>query len=75
MERGVLTLPESSKLASLNAAKASGLDTRKGSIEIGKDADLVLVDYVHKMATISSTIVHGNVSGQYQLKQPQFEIN
>ncbi len=70
MEKGVKTLSEASKLASLNAAKAAKLDLCKGSIEIGKDADLVLVDYSQAMATISATIVSGNISGQYQLKHP-----
>ena len=32
------------RMASLNPAKAIGVDKNKGSIEIGKDADLLLLD-------------------------------
>ena len=31
-------------MASLNPARVIGIDGRKGSIDIGKDADLALVD-------------------------------
>jgi N-acetylglucosamine-6-phosphate deacetylase len=30
--------------SSLNAARAIGISSRKGSLEVGKDADLVLLD-------------------------------
>lgn len=38
------TLHEAIKMTSLNPAKLLKIDNQKGSIEIGKDADLVLVD-------------------------------
>ena len=44
--------------ASLNAARAIGVDDRKGSIALGKDADLVLVN--HKL-NVLKTIVEGRV--------------
>ncbi len=68
-EQEVLSLPEASNLASLNPAKACKIDLHKGSIELGKDADLVLVNYSNSLATIACTIVGGNISGQYRLKQ------
>ncbi|MCC6190186.1 MAG: amidohydrolase family protein [Anaerolineales bacterium] len=39
-----LTLRESWPMASLNAARAIGISAAKGSLEVGKDADLVLLD-------------------------------
>ena len=68
-ERNILSFPEASNLASLNPAKAGKIDTHKGGIEQGKDADLVLVDYTNSLATVASTIVGGNISGQYRLMQ------
>lgn len=43
---------------SLNAARAIGVAQRKGSIELGKDADLVLLD---EEAHIQMTIVEGDI--------------
>ncbi|CCQ95546.1 N-acetylglucosamine-6-phosphate deacetylase [[Clostridium] ultunense Esp] len=45
------------RMASLSPAKAIGVDNMKGSIEIGKDADLILLD---KNINIAATIVGGN---------------
>lgn len=39
-----LTLQEAWPATSLNAARAIGVSARKGSLEVGKDADLVLLD-------------------------------
>ena len=39
-----ITLPEAVKLASYNPAKQLGIEHRKGSIEVGKDADLAVLD-------------------------------
>ena len=39
-----LTLPEAVKLATINPAKKLGVDRQKGSIEAGKDADLVVLN-------------------------------
>ena len=44
--------------SSLNAARAIGLSARKGSLEIGKDADLVLLDDAFN---VSMTIIQGEV--------------
>lgn len=43
---------------SLNAARAIGVSNRKGSLEIGKDADLILVD---DRLTVALTMVEGQV--------------
>lgn len=46
------------RMASLNPAKAIGVDKNKGSIEIGKDADLLLLD---KDINIKASVVGGNI--------------
>jgi N-acetylglucosamine-6-phosphate deacetylase len=44
--------------SSLNAARAIGVSSRKGSLEIGKDADLVLLD---EGFCVKLTIVQGEI--------------
>jgi N-acetylglucosamine-6-phosphate deacetylase len=39
------TLHEALQMASLNPAKAIGLDQHKGSLEVGKDADVLVMDH------------------------------
>lgn len=39
-----LTLPQAVKLATINPAREFGLDDRKGSLEVGKDADIVVLN-------------------------------
>lgn len=52
------TLEQAIRMASLNPAKLLGIDDRKGSIAIGKDADLILVD---DSLEVLMTIVEGKV--------------
>ncbi len=63
-----LSLPQAANLTSLNAAKAAGIDGFKGSIEPGKDADMLLVDASDEIPILDKTIVGGNISGEYSLK-------
>jgi N-acetylglucosamine-6-phosphate deacetylase len=66
MEHGVYNLMQATEqpletiwpATSLNAARAIGLSHRTGSIEVGKDADLVLVD---ETVNIQLTIARGRV--------------
>ena len=51
------TIHEAVRMASLNPAKVIGIDDRKGSLEVGKDADLILFD---KDINILASIVGGN---------------
>jgi len=44
--------------SSLNAARAIGISSRKGSLEVGKDADLVLLD---ESFQVQLTIVQGEI--------------
>jgi alpha-D-ribose 1-methylphosphonate 5-triphosphate diphosphatase len=52
-------LAEVSRLFSLNPARAVGLDTVTGSIEIGKAADLILVDQRGSRPRLLATIANG----------------
>lgn len=51
-------LKEAVQMASLNPARAIGIDKRKGSIEIGKDADIIAFD---ENLNVSFTMVEGNI--------------
>ncbi len=50
------SLAEASIMASLNPARILGIDSKKGSLEAGKDGDLILVDDAF---TILATFVEG----------------
>jgi N-acetylglucosamine-6-phosphate deacetylase len=51
-------LREAFRMASLNPARSIGLDGRKGSLEVGKDADLVVMD---ESLNVKLTIARGQV--------------
>jgi len=51
-------LPEAVRTASLNPARVFGLEARKGSIEEGKDADLVIFD---EKFNVRYTIIGGEI--------------
>jgi alpha-D-ribose 1-methylphosphonate 5-triphosphate diphosphatase len=67
-EQKVLSLPEAVKLATLNAAKAVNLDQITGSIEVGKVADLVMINYLNNFPTVVKSIAAGNISSKFSLK-------
>ncbi|WP_448587974.1 phosphonate metabolism protein PhnM [Thermocrinis sp.] len=58
---GILELHKAVNLATSNPAKAVGLSHRKGSIEVGKDADLILVDLSEGISRITKTMVKGRI--------------
>ncbi|HDI11393.1 MAG TPA: N-acetylglucosamine-6-phosphate deacetylase [Candidatus Acetothermia bacterium] len=58
MEFTGCSLPEAVRCASLNPARLLGIDDRKGSLEVGKDADLVIFD---EDLTVHYTILGGEV--------------
>lgn len=70
---GVLPLHEAVHLATLNPAKTVGLDGSIGSLEKGKNADLIIVDNRHNLPVVTHTIVNGHISSQHQL-QPIKEL-
>ena len=54
-----LTIMECVNLATLNPAKAVGIDSFTGSIEVGKDADLILVKLIDNIPTVTKSFVQG----------------
>ena len=58
--KGRIDLPRFVALTATNNAKLYGLHSRKGSISIGADADLVLWD-AEKHVTITNDLLHHNV--------------
>lgn len=51
------SLPEAIKMASLTPARLIGVADRKGSLEVGKDADLIVID---ERINVYAAMVHGN---------------
>jgi len=52
-----IPLPDAVKMMTLNPARMLGIDHRKGSLEMGKDADVVLFD---DDISVQATILKGN---------------
>jgi alpha-D-ribose 1-methylphosphonate 5-triphosphate diphosphatase len=63
-----LPLNKSVNLATLNPAKAAEIDHYTGSIENGKEADLLLVKLVDGLPMVTHTIVKGKVVAQAEFK-------
>ncbi|OKS87146.1 alpha-D-ribose 1-methylphosphonate 5-triphosphate diphosphatase [Mucilaginibacter polytrichastri] len=66
-----LSLPDAVKLATLHPAKAAGIANQTGSIEEGKDADLLIVKMVDNIPMVTHTIVRGSIVSQAALKAPE----
>ncbi|MEN2986206.1 MAG: amidohydrolase family protein, partial [Thermodesulfovibrionaceae bacterium] len=54
-ELNIATLPEAINMATLYPAQAVGISEITGSIEVGKEADLVIVDYKRDIKRIIKT--------------------
>jgi len=57
----LMTLNKAVNLVSLNPARAIGMDDEVGSIEPGKQADLIIVDKIDEIPVVTKTIVNGKV--------------
>jgi len=57
----LITLNGAVNLVSLNPARAIGVDDEVGSIEVGKRADIIVVDKIDKIPVAVKTIVNGKV--------------
>ena len=55
----ILPLHKAVNMVSLNPARAVGLADRTGSLEVGKDADMLIVDPSEGFPRILSTFVEG----------------
>ena len=55
---------EGLKSITINAAKTVGIDNQVGSIEVGKDADIVIYDGdpLHYMTKVKTVLVRGNIA-------------
>ena len=47
-----ISFPDILRLITLNVARILGIEARKGSIEVGKDADLVILSKDHEIGTV-----------------------
>jgi len=56
---GILPLHRATNMASLNPARAAGIDGFTGSIEPGKIADLVIIDPRRELPKVMKTFVGG----------------
>ena len=56
---GILDLPEAVAMVSLNPARAVDIDDRTGSLAVGKDADMVLVDHADDFPRVLKTFIAG----------------
>ena len=73
-----VSLNEAVNLATLYPAKAAYIDNHTGSIETGKDADLLIVKLVDGIPMVTYTIVKGHIVAQAENKigySEQLEIN
>src|ERR1700675_3276848 len=63
MKYGGLTHDEALKLVTLNPAMQLGIDKRVGSIDVGKDADLVIYNHdpLSAYAVVQQTLIDGRV--------------
>src|SRR5262249_39835833 len=63
MKYGGLTENEALAMVTLNPAKQLGIDNRVGSIEVGKDADLVIYDKppLSNFAKVQKVLIDGTV--------------
>lgn len=72
-KEGVLPLPEAVNLATINPARIVGMHDKIGSIEEGKNADILIVNTESGLPKVTHTIVNGHVSSQLH-SQPQNEV-
>ena len=58
---GGATVEQAVKMASANPARVMGIADRKGTLEVGKDADIVIFDVKDDSVNVAATIVGGRM--------------
>jgi alpha-D-ribose 1-methylphosphonate 5-triphosphate diphosphatase PhnM len=53
---GFMSLPDAVRMASLNPARATGLDTELGTLSIGKRADMILVNTAETPSVVGAWV-------------------
>jgi len=72
VEEGI-EMPEAVRMVSLNPARALGIGDLYGSIEVGKKADLVLVEIYQGYPIVRKTLVNGQVIYQADYQSHKIE--
>lgn len=67
VHRQGIPLPEAMKMVSTYPAESLGIASDRGSIEVGKQADVLLIDLNDTYPAVRQTIVNGNIVYQSQL--------
>lgn len=67
--KGLMKLNEAVNLVSLNPAKALNMDDEIGSIEIGKKANIIMVDRIGDIPVVTKTIVNGKIVYSLELER------
>lgn len=60
-DEGIAALPAAVRMVSLHPAQALGVDGDIGSIELGKAADLIIVDRYDGLPWVTATIIGGQI--------------
>jgi len=60
-DEGIAALPASVRMASLHPAQALGVNEGFGSIELGKAADIIIVDRYDGLPWVTTTVIGGHI--------------
>jgi alpha-D-ribose 1-methylphosphonate 5-triphosphate diphosphatase len=72
-QEGIMGFPEAVNLATLNPAKLARIDSYTGSMEKGKDADLIIVETNDNLPFVTHTVVGGKTKLECKPLKCQYE--